>query len=112
MWIRTGLAVWPSAVSTTSTSPVPARLRGRSTVTSSNPGKWPDAPLTAAPAIRGRADAVPTISGHRGNGRQPEYLVATPGSSRALPRQIRAEAGHRRPYAVLFPQQEHVGEGQ
>jgi hypothetical protein len=44
MWIRTGLAVWPSAVSTTSTSPIPAKLRGSSTVTSSNPGKWPDAP--------------------------------------------------------------------
>jgi hypothetical protein len=32
MWIRTGLAVWPSAVSTTSTSPIPAKLRGSSTV--------------------------------------------------------------------------------
>ena len=32
MWIRTGLAVWPSAVSTTSTSPIPAKLRGSSPV--------------------------------------------------------------------------------
>src|ERR1035438_8554929 len=38
MRMRTGLAAWPSAVFTTSTSPIPARLHGTSTVTSSNPG--------------------------------------------------------------------------
>jgi len=32
------------AALTTSASPLPARLRGSSTVTSSNPGKWLDAP--------------------------------------------------------------------
>src|ERR1035438_6339981 len=36
MRMRTGLAAWPSAVVTTST--IPARLHGTSTVTSSNPG--------------------------------------------------------------------------
>ena len=34
MWIRTGLAVSPSTVSTTSASPIPLRLRGSSTLTS------------------------------------------------------------------------------
>src|ERR1022692_1634959 len=60
MWIRTGLAVWPSAVSTTSTSPIPARPRGTSTVTSSHPGKWPDAPKSTGAARIGRTDCVPS----------------------------------------------------
>ena len=50
--------------------------------------------LTATPAIRGRASAVSTVSGHQGRADSQDSGGYTEELARTLPRRIRAEAGH------------------